>query len=83
MKLKPLVILVLTFTFVGLGLVFLVQRSSETERVRCEEFCKATRQGSVSAPTGTAGRFVDGSTTPRNAQGYCQCISEETRGVAQ
>lgn len=54
--------------------MFSTQKSSETERVRCSEFCKAKGQGFVSAPTGTAGQSVDGSSVRTDGQSYCQCV---------
>ena len=71
---KALIASALAFTLVGLGFMFSTQKSSETERVRCSEFCKTKGQGSVSAPTGTAGRLVDGGSVRTDGQSYCHCI---------
>lgn len=78
---KVLVFSVLVFSLAGVGLMLLVQKSSESERERCSEFCKAKGYGSINAPTGTAGRLVDGSSIPTDVQSYCRCISGDVKGV--
>lgn len=79
---KVLIFSVLVFGLAGVGNLLLVRSTSESQRVRCIEFCKAKGYRSISAPTGTAGRMVDGNSIPPDAPNFCGCIPEDVKSAA-
>lgn len=76
-------IVVLAFVLSGIGLMLLVKKTSESGRVSCAEYCSSKGMDYVQAPTGTAGRAIDGTWNPTDAQSYCQCIPRNANQASE
>lgn len=63
------------FLLAGIGLFAIVRQSSEAEANTCMEKCRAEGKSYVSAPTGIAGKFIDGGRTWSEPSRTCQCVN--------
>ena len=75
--------MVLAFIISGLGLMLLFKGASDSGRQSCAEYCSSKGMGYVHAPSGTAGRVVDGTSNPTDAQSYCQCIPRSANQASE
>jgi hypothetical protein len=78
---KTIAIMVLAFILSGIGLMLFVIKTSESSRISCVEYCSSKNMDYVHAPTGTAGRAIDGTWNPTDVQSYCQCIPRNSDQV--
>jgi len=74
-------LLVVAFAGAGFLLLKVMTQSSERELAACEERCRSEGKLAVLAPTGTAGRSIDGGRNWNEPPGYCNCVAPDTKGI--
>ena len=75
---KDLVLITIVFALAGIGLYALVRQSSHQETESCQERCRAAGKVAVVAPTGTAGRSIDGGANWGDPPNFCNCVNPAT-----
>ena len=71
---KTIAVFLIAFVLAGAGLLWVVQASADSARVECERQCHAVGKRAIAAPTGTAGRSVDGGSNRTEHSSKCICL---------
>jgi hypothetical protein len=58
----------------GVGILYFTTYTSEQRRTNCQSQCEARGMNGLSAPTGTAGRIVDGTVVVGESGSSCTCV---------
>jgi hypothetical protein len=66
------------FLLAALGFYASSVRTSAQRAEACERVCAVQGKGFIVVPPGTAGRFVDGTSTKDESNNTCTCVGRQT-----